>query len=290
MTDSLENKTSTKPAKVHDCDASVQKRHIAGVYLILIGQLIVINIAVSWNAIVHAQSTRVSLDGQMIRFIDEQERVVHPIITIVAIVVVLLTLLVMFVLADSVGRLWPVNLLLLAVFTVATACLFVALVGNEPAPFLVDTIMLVTILFGVQLIYAWLPCLPYSFLVSGIISLICTVTVAAWFIASNPNAFLMNWNIDYTWILPTNNGQRDAALDSVFVWITLLITLIFVWLFQWQLYRLSFEMEPSQHVQCTFFLFVYVMMTFVFLLQTAALSLNNWTGRCTSCWRPRSLL
>lgn len=264
--------------KVHKSDMKKRKKFVAGVQLIILCQLLVIDLAIWWFEI-NSSSTLWNVVADEWTWVDVRgtynveswQREGHPIALAIAIGLVLLIMVLMYICSDSVARLWPLNLLLLILFTLATAYLLVALIATSAtSPLIADTAILITIIFFVQVVYSWIPCLGYSFWMSCILATICAAGVAVWLILPHPDAYLFQWDIRITWILPGDNNDRDQAVHAVTFWITLLATLIFIYLCQYQLWALTYKVEPNQIVDSAFLLYVSIMVTFVFSLQAIA--------------------
>lgn len=282
-----------KPTKVHECDSRKRKRYIAGVQLIILCQLFVIDVAIWWF--------QISTESTLWNVVDERSlgythltstttaplgagvyvREGHGIALGVAIVAVLLIMILMYVCSDSVARLWPLNLLLLVLFTLASAYLLVVLVANtQNSPLIADTALLITIIFLVQVVYSWMPCCGYSFWVASLLATLCAAGVAAWLILPHPDAYLFQWDIRISWILSDSVQARDDAISAVTFWLTLFAALLFIYLCQYQLWALTYKVEPDQIVDSAFLLYVSIMLTFVFAIQAIGSTLGSIIPRC----------
>jgi FtsH-binding integral membrane protein len=212
----------------------------------------------------------------------------HPIILIVSGCFVFVIILVMFCFENTLGRMWPVNLVLLALFTLASAYLLTSLASMYQSPMVGDIVLLLTGVLALQVLYAALPCCGYSFLISSVIALVAMMGVALILILPNPDAYLFRWDVNWTWAL-TENAERDHAIDAISLWLILLLVLLIAWMFQYNLWSLTRKMEPGQHVQSAYSLYIEVLLLLGFAIQMVGMSLRSLSS--CSCLRhtPASL-
>ena len=271
--------------KVCDCDPAIAKNYIFRVHAIILCQLLVVNLAVLW----YYYATRIEelTRGQVV--LPNLDTETHPIVIAVSAAVVLLIWIAMFLFAEAIQGLWPLNAILLGLFTLASAYLLVAVCAESQAPEPVaNTVFIVTLLILILLVYSWLPCwTSYSFWTSALLALICTALLALWLILPAANdvqdAYLFKWHVDWRWILPSPNTSRDQAIGAIGGWITLLISLAFVWLFVYQLRGLTYSMKPDDAVRGAFCLYVSMMILLIFSVQTVASTLNNLASKFSPC-------
>ena len=268
----------------------VQRRFfVCRVQSILLAQLLVINLAVAWYfyAAVIEDWTRGRVPGATSALASAS----HPIVLLVAIALVLVILVLMYVFSDSVGKLWPVNACLLGIFTVATAYLVVIVCAESNAPLAVaNTVLLVTVLVLVQVLYASLPCCTtYSFGVSVFLSILCTVALALWLIlpaTAERDAYLFQWHMTYTWMLPGENAERQAAVNAVTVWATLFVALCVMCIFNWKLFLLTKTQATCMNaITGAFELYVYLVILFIFSIESVSSAVASVTSY-VPCLRP----
>lgn len=265
------------------------KRYVQRVLLILLIQLGVLNLAVAWYF--YATVFDSALGSRGIPTAQAAlDSASHPVILIVSIGVVLVIWALMYIWADDIAGVWPVNVLLLTLFTLASAYVLVAICAESNVPTAVaNTVFLVTLLVLVQLLYASLPCCrTYSFTVATVLTCLVIAILAAWFIVPATrearDAYLFRWNVDWDWAFTQDNTKRDLALNSVSLWVTLLLTLFFAALFQYQLWSLTrrrgkhIDDPMGDPITGAFELYVYMAMLFVFAVQTAATIVQTATG------------
>lgn len=246
------------------------KNYLWKVYLIVLIQLAVIDLCIFFTTS---------------RLFTRELETAHPIVLLVSGILVLVIWIVMYVFNDSLGRFWPVNLLLLALFTLASAYLLTALASEYRSPQILDTVMLLSFVVLLQLLYAIAPCCGFSFLISNLIALGAIAILATMLIASDPKSFTFQWQVDWNWIVPTTNNQRDAAMSAVGVWLTLLVALAFAWIFQYNLWCLANgpKVRTEQHVQGAFEVYVSMLLMFAFAIQAAGWAVKGLTS--CACFR-----
>jgi FtsH-binding integral membrane protein len=241
-----------KEKRVAECDPSIKKAYIWRVYLILLLQLFLIDVSILWST-----STRAFLNGSES----------HPVVIGVFAALVLVIWIIMFCGSSTIAKVWPFNAVLLVIFTLASSFLLMTLANEYHSPFIADTVVLVSFVLLLQMLYAMLPCCGYSWIISILISLLGILAVALIILLPNPDSFTLRWQVDWKWITDQKNLARDQALSSVATWISIVIALIFSWIFQYTLWQITHQLEPGQHVQGAFELYVTMLMTFAFAIQ-----------------------
>jgi len=185
-------------------------------------------------------------------------------------------MLAMMFMWPAVTYLFPVNIALLVVYSLALAYLIASFGPDSRFRTLVLHVLWISILIMVLLlIYCLLPWGGYSFVAAGLFSLLMLVLVGTIVLMLDPDEYAWNWK----W-LDDQNAWNDtgAAYTASGLWLSLLGCLFFSLYLQWCLREAHRSHEPWDYVACAFQFNTGVVMSLVVLITGVSTLVTNATS------------
>jgi len=253
------------PGKVNRAERHVRKQFIFKVFLILAIQLIFMTVCVFVVSI-------------QMKTTNDNFRAAHPYVLAIALgICAVLLFLMAFV--SWISETFPVNLIFLCIFTLASTYLLSAIASEYNTWVVVHALALVAVIVLVLLMYVALPCMDFWFPVAGILAVSMVILVAIVVIVPNPRMQRLDWNEDWDWIRKTST-DRNQAMSAAGVYVALLGALVFSVYFVYDLYIQTTSMTEKEYIRAAFFLYADLALAIGLSLQTIGSWIKN-VGTCS---------
>lgn len=246
---------------VHQCDAPRQKRFFRGLF----GRVLLVLAVVATSVVI----TNPEVWARGSETVDLGKTENTPIVTL-AVIVWSVILFIMWA-WKSAGSTFPLNVIFLTLFTLASAYLASG-IARRHNPFVVlHTMAIIMVLVAVLFAYCCLPCGRYSQLGAAVSSLLFLLVIASIIVLPNLDAFRsVGWRDVVFGQKPEDVSDYEYAWQPVSVWFTLVLTFLLLCYLFATLHSISENARIEEMTAASIFLVTNVFTMFVTLMMAIA--------------------